>query len=259
MSRNKINKQINNNLKNRFIENVIYDKNVVSQFLKLIANILLFILNCLAIFITKTSAFIGWVYTKIWPFLNVSSYDHRFDYLRGVSNYGWYERAILARQKIKDGGVVLDVGSGDGIYSGIFYSVKARKVDAIDIDKEAIKNAKNLYSRKNIKFINIGVQDWLKTKKKYDAIFMFAVIEHFEFEEGLKILKSIKNSLNKNGIFFGSTPMFKNEGAYNFEHKNEFHSKEDLVKFLHRVFSKVSIYVSDWPDGRSDCYFECKK
>lgn len=253
-----MNKKTKQSLKNGFIEKVIYRKNVISIFLKFIANILLFFLNYMAVFVIKISAFFGWIYTKIWPFLSVSSYDHRFDYLRGVENYGWYERAILARQKIKNNNKVLDIGCGDGIYSGIFYSIKARKVDAIDIDGVSIKHAQKYYSKKNVKFINAGVQDWLKTKRKYDAIFMFAVIEHFEPQEGLKILKSIKKSLNKDGVFFGSTPMFKDEGAYNFEHKNEFHSKEALVKFLRKIFPKVDIYISEWQGNRSDCYFECK-
>jgi hypothetical protein len=109
-----------------------------------------------------------------------------------------------------------------------------------------------------VKFMNVGVREWLKSGKKYNTIFMFVVIEHFETEEGLKVLADIQRSLTKDGVFFGSTPLFKNKGASNFEHKNEFHSEEELVKFLRKVFREVDIFVSEWPESRSECYFECK-
>jgi SAM-dependent methyltransferase len=251
-------KIITQTFKDSFIEKFIYRRNIISIILKFVSTVLLFFLNCIVIFLFKISSFVGWFYTKIWPFLNVSSYDHRFDFLRGIENYGWYERGILARNKIEKGDSVLDIGCGDGIYSGIFYSAKAAKVEAIDIDGKAIKHAKKYYSKRNVKYIEVGVVDWLKAKRKYNAIFMFAVIEHFEPQDGLQILKSVKRSLTKDGIFFGSTPLIKNKSAYNFEHKNEFDSAAALVKFLLKVFSKVDIYVSEWPGNRSDCYFECK-
>lgn len=245
--------------KDIFIENVVYKKNVLSAIFKIIANFILFFLNILAGILIKTSELTGWIYTKIWPFLNVSSYDHRFDYLRGIQNYGWYERAVIAMQKIKAGGTVLDAGCGDGIYSGMFYSTRAKMVDAIDIDKAAIEHARKYYSRKNVNFKSSSIQNWLKKEKKYDVIFMFAVIEHFEPAEGLKILREINKSLIKDGVFFGSTPLFSDVGAHNFEHHNEFNSEAKLAEFLKKVFRKVSSYTSDWPDGRHECYFECKK
>lgn len=216
-------------------------------------------LNISAKFLIKWARYIGNQYTSIWTNLHTSSFDHRFDYLRGIDNYYWYERAIFAIQRIKPENIVLDVGCGDGIYSGLFYSKAAKKVDAIDLDDEAVKHAKKHYSRKNVKFQSISIQDWLKKGKKYDTVLMFAVIEHFTPQDGIRTLKGIGKSLTKDGILFGSTPIFSDTGMHNFDHQNEFFSNDKLKSFLETSFKDVTIFISKWPNDRNECYFECRQ
>lgn len=216
-------------------------------------------LNFSANFLINWARYIGNQYTKIWTDLHSSSFDHRFDYLRGIDNYYWYERAILAIQRIKPKGTVLDVGCGDGIYSGLFYSKVAKKVDAIDLDKEVIEHAKAHYPQKNVTYEVSSIQDWFKKEKRYDIVLLFAVIEHFTPEDGVLVLKGIGKSLTKNGVFFGSTPIFSDHGLHNFDHKNEFFSAEKLKKFLELSFEEVTISTSQWLNGRNECYFDCRQ
>ena len=228
------------------------------MFIKKFAEVCYFVLDILTIILIKASEFLSEQYKFIWSYLHRSWFDHRFDYLRGIENYYWYERAILAQQKIKQDGVVLDIGCGDGIYSGLFYSAKAKKVEAIDMDKSAIQHAKKYYSRSNVNFKNIDIHNWLKKGKKYDTVVMFSVIEHLSVEDGTETLKMIGKSLNKNGSLFGSTPLFSDNDEHNFEHQNEFSSELQLRSFLKKTFRKVDLYISIWPYGRKECYFECK-
>jgi len=232
-------------------------KSLIVKSKKVLASLYYFVINIIANFLIRISKFVANQYKTVWPYLNTSWFDHRFDYLRGMENYFWYERVIFANQRIKLNSEVLDIGCGDGVYSGLFYSRKAKNIDAIDIDKNAIKHAKKNYFRKNVNFYNSNIQDWLKHQNKYDIILMFAVIEHFSFKNGILVLKKISSSLKKGGIFFGSTPIFKKKGDHNFEHKNEFASQRELYRFLNKVFSKVDLFISEWPDGRKECYFEC--
>ena len=173
------------------------------------------ILNFLGQIALKFGSIIGNLYTKGWKFLNISWFDHLFDHLRGPSNWHWYERGILGYRIIKPGNFVLDACCGDGIYSGLFYSQWARFVDAIDRDDHALFYARRRYQRDNVQFHKMDIINEDFPKKNYDVIFLFAAIEHFSIESGMKLLQKIANALlmSKNGIFFGSTPSFRNEEA----------------------------------------------
>lgn len=217
-----------------------------------------YILGKLADILFFMSKNIGDLYTILFGFLGTSWYDHKYDYLRGVRNYHWLERVFFALPKISEGDMILDIGCGDGIYSGEFYSEKAKRVLAIDINQSAITNAKKYYGKKNVKFLKKNVITWNLPIKTYNVVIMFAVIEHFTQQDGLKVLGKIRRSLKKDGVFFGSTPIFKTLDIANWEHKNEFTSEAQLVSFLKKIFNKVLITRSVWTEERSECYFECR-
>lgn len=197
-------------------------------------------------------------YVILFKDWGVSWFDHRFDYLRGVSNYHWMERAFYALDKIQKGDEVLDIGCGDGSFDGIFFADKAKRVMAIDRDQIAILHARKYYKRDNVDYYRFDITKKKLPKDKFNVILMFAVIEHFSKLEGLNVLRNIKFSMKKDGVFFGSTPIFKILGKSNWEHENEFTSKKQLKIFLSEVFSKVKIRERGWAEGRRECYFECK-
>lgn len=204
---------------------------------------------------------VGKVYTLLFSVLGTSWYDHRFDYLRGIENYHWLERPFNTLNRMNEKDVLLDIGCGDGLYDGVFYSKKASKIMAIDKDKEAIKHARKHYSRKNVNFAVEDVFEFKFKENYFDLVTLYAVIEHFSESDGLIILKKIKKSLKKGGVLLGSTPIFpKNKKSLsNWEHENEFTSVKELNKFLSRVFKKIVLKKSIWGKKRTDYYFECYK
>jgi 2-polyprenyl-3-methyl-5-hydroxy-6-metoxy-1,4-benzoquinol methylase len=217
-----------------------------------------FILDILADILIFFSKLLGNLYTILFGFLGLSWYDHRYDQLRGIRNYYWLERAFFALPKISEGDSVLDIGCGDGIYSGVFYSQKAKEVLGVDKSQSAIEQAKKYYSINNVKFLKKDILTWNVPEGAFNVVTMFAVIEHFSVKEGLEVLRKIKRSLKKEGIFFGSTPIFSKLGIANWEHQNEFTSREHLQSFLKKVFKDVKISGSLWTDNRTECYFECR-
>ncbi|MBI5151389.1 MAG: class I SAM-dependent methyltransferase [Candidatus Pacebacteria bacterium] len=203
--------------------------------------------------------FVGYVYTQGWSFFHVSWYDHRFDFLRGPSNWYWTERGVLGNYHIPFDGEVLDLCCGDGTFSGLFYSTRAKHVDALDIDPEAIQTAKSVYAKPNVSY---QVQDVLRgsyPKKFYDTILLFVAIEHFSVEHGRDLLKKIGAHLqNDQSTFIGSTVLFEKRGGHNFEHDNEFLSEKQVKDFLTPYFKEVRLWISSWPKGRQECYFVCR-
>jgi len=200
----------------------------------------------------------GKLYTKLWQYADLASYEHRFDHLRGVDNFYWVERGIKGLRYLPEKAKVLDLGCGDGIYSGIFYSTRAKHIDAIDYDHKIISLAKKYYKKPNINFICSNILTDVFPDTNYNVAFLFAVIEHFSVKEGQALLKKISLSLATGGCLLGSTPLFSEIGGHNIEHQNEFSSEEGLRIFLFPFFESIEIWVSPWP-GRRECYFLCQK
>ncbi|MCJ7805531.1 class I SAM-dependent methyltransferase [Patescibacteria group bacterium] len=234
-------------LKNRFLSKIVYR----------FGKFQFFLLSRSADLLIRFSRLIGRFYTSIWSLQGISWFDHRFDYLRGIDNIFWLERAFFVNRVIKKNSSVLDIGCGDGIFSGLFYSAVAKEVLAIDLDSRAISHAKRYYNRSNVTFINRNILKWEPKDKKFDLILLFAVIEHFSKRDGLLLLEKIRKMMKPDGLLMGSTPVFSDKGYHNMEHKNEFSSVKDLNKFLGIKFKRVKTYTSNWP-GRLECYFECR-
>jgi len=217
------------------------------------------VLSKVADLLITANKFVADRYVGIWYYLGYSWFDHRFDYLRGMDNIYWLERAFFAMKIIKSQHKVLDVGSGDGSLSGLFYSVRAKSVDAFDLDPAAIAHSQKHFSRSNVRFFQSDASHVSKMQQKYDVILAFAVIEHFSPSSGRAFLKDVGKMLKGQGIFMGSTPIFKEQGGHNPEHANEFTNKLSLKKFLSAHFHQVNLHFSQWPGDRLECYFECSR
>jgi 2-polyprenyl-3-methyl-5-hydroxy-6-metoxy-1,4-benzoquinol methylase len=109
------------------------------------------------------------------------------------------KRSHLLARYLRDGMAVLDVGAGmkgmkaeiDGL--GIKATYKS-----MDIDRS---NAHDYYDVADI-------------HEKFDAIIMFEVIEHVDLQEGLDLLKQLRETLNDHGIIICSTPNIFNPARY---------------------------------------------
>jgi len=201
---------------------------------------------------------VGRAYTIAWPKLGIYYFEHKYDFLIGPAWNSWAERGAFGMRVIPEKGKVLDICCGDGFFDNFYYSNRASTVDAFDRDSSAIQAA--LKSKPpNISFF---VQDALAfqvSANTYDAIFLFAAIEHFTPEDGHKLLDSIRSWLKPGGTFLGSTPIFENLGGHNDEHQNEFLNEESLRIFIAPHFPNLTFYLSKWPNGRQECYFQATK
>jgi len=218
---------------------------------------------CLSI-ILKIAKFIAFIYARFWGMFGIPWFDHRFDWLRGPEYWVWNERGIYGSRVIRPGDKVLDVCCGDGIYSGLYYSIFAGLVHGIDRNELAIAAANKRYSKENVKFFKKDILKEDFPMENYDVIFMFAALEHFSVDEGSHILRRIAKALSKssNGEFLGSTPIFEEATGHGHpEHDNEFTSMEQLKSFLSPHFAEIDFWSSKWgaQADRKDTYFLCKK
>jgi ubiquinone/menaquinone biosynthesis C-methylase UbiE len=97
------------------------------------------------------------------------------------------------------GEACLDIACGDGELSNNFLSNNYSKVDAVDISRELIKNAKSK-KNKNCSFNIDDIDNFIRKKvnegKKYDSVYLLAILEHIQWPS---IFISEVNKLVKKG------------------------------------------------------------
>ena len=72
-----------------------------------------------------------------------------------------------------------------------------------------------------------------ETDETYDAVIMTDVIEHFDKDEGVRILKAAHALLNKNGVLYVSTPsIWSEQGAVHGNELERHRSKWSIGDFL---------------------------
>ena len=104
------------------------------------------------------------------------------------------------KYNIKD---VCEIGCGTGSLS-IEMAKLGLKVDASDLDKNAIKLARKFNSHNNVSYTSRNVLA-LKSKKKYGMVVSIEVIEHIE--EDRKALLKISSVLKDGGILLVTAPI----------------------------------------------------
>ena len=95
---------------------------------------------------------------------------------------------------------ILEIGCGTGS-SSITLAEQGAKVVGIDIHKESLEIAKyrsEVYNL-DIEFIESSSVDIDKLDKNFDAIILYATLEHLTFEERLITLKNCKKILDDQG------------------------------------------------------------
>lgn len=134
--------------------------------------------------------------------------------------------------------MVLDAGCGSGAGS-LLLSERAKKLIAVDSDKEAIAHAKKNYIRKNLDFKLANILD-LEEDTHFDVIVSLQVIEHMKNTDAY--LLKLRRLLNPDGILILSTPnrltQSYNENPYHFRE----YSVSEFKKLLGKYFHKVKLY-----------------
>jgi len=98
---------------------------------------------------------------------------------------------------------ICEIGCGVGINS-INLAKNGFKIDAFDLDKEAIDLAKKYNKHKNINYRSKEILK-LKSNKKYDMVLAIEVLEHIR--EDTKALSKISSILNKKGTLLLTVPI----------------------------------------------------
>jgi ubiquinone/menaquinone biosynthesis C-methylase UbiE len=130
--------------------------------------------------------------------------------------------------------VVLDIASGEG-YGSYILSKNASKVIGVDIDKEAVIEARKKYLNDNLNF-TVGSADNIPLdSNSIDVVVSFETIEHHDKHD--EMLIEIKRVLKPDGILIMSSPDKKNYSDIpNF--KNKFHVKELYFEEFEEIVKK---------------------
>lgn len=192
-----------------------------------------------------------------WAVDNPEYFDHNID----MYSF-WYktresfpvERGVFSSFAMTANSQVLDLCCGDGFNSYHFYSLRAMHVIAIDFDREAIRWAQRNYGAPNLIF-RLGDIRTDIPGGPFDNIVWDAAVEHFTETEITSIMSRIKEVLTPTGTLSGYTIIEpQNGGKHLHQHEYEFHSKEDLVRFLVPHFKKVHVFETNFP-SRTNLYF----
>jgi 2-polyprenyl-3-methyl-5-hydroxy-6-metoxy-1,4-benzoquinol methylase len=109
------------------------------------------------------------------------------------------KRSHLLARYMRDGMTVLDVGAGmKGMKAEIERLGIKATYKSMDIDRS---NEHDYYDVADI-------------HEKFDAVIMFEVIEHLDLQDGLNLLKQLRETLNDKGIIICSTPNIFNPARY---------------------------------------------
>jgi SAM-dependent methyltransferase len=180
-------------------------------------------------------------------------FDHYLDihYLWGKTRTPLScERGILGLLAIKEGAKVLELCCGDGFNTFHFYSIRAGKILAMDLDRHAIASARRNFAADNIEFVAGDIRRDMP-KERFDNIVWDASLEYFTADEIPMLMSSVKERLRPGGILSGQVIIQDVQAE---EHSYIFRSPEDLVRFFQPHFENIRL-IETWYPSRHNVYF----
>jgi len=152
------------------------------------------------------------------------------------------------------GSTVLDMGCGAGFGSDLLARSGADFVVAIDVSKQAIREAHSRYKQGNLQFIVMDASKLAFRERAVNTAVCFEVIEHVE--RPTVLLQEVKQALKPRGIFIMSTPNgLVYDKCYRYEgSRNPYHGHELAPTELQEILKKSFEYVALW--GQRDSYLE---
>ena len=159
------------------------------------------------------------------------------------SHYKRYEFAYLVS---KNGDVIGDMACGSG-YGSMILSQKAKEVNGFDIDNTTIEEIKSRYSKQeNVSFKRENILD-IDIENKYDKIFSFETIEHFEPNEIKKILNIFHKALKPGGYLIFSTPYNQEDSSASRKWHKTFHITENtIIEMVEGLFTIDKFYYQNY-------------
>src|SRR5258708_16903004 len=142
----------------------------------------------------------------------------------------------MARDGIVDGDGVHDIGFGDGFFTRRFYSDRAARIDAIDIEESAVSHAERYHAHPKINYVKSDAVAEPFPSDEYDAVIWNGAIGHFSESDTATMLRKIRESLKPSGVFVGSESL----GTEGHDH-HQFFADEPAVQ---RLFKPYFRYVA---------------
>ena len=134
--------------------------------------------------------------------------------------------------RMKEGGTILDYGSGSGRDSAYFIN-KGFSVDSLDCSAEMKAQAERLFGIK----VKLSSFLSLEEKEKYDGIWAQASILHLEEHDLRVALTLIERALKRDGVFYSSFRKGEEDGYEN----GRWYTNMTERRFL--SFLTASLYV----------------
>lgn len=104
---------------------------------------------------------------------------------------------ILDCGNVRENASVLDVACGTGILVPYYLQRNVKKVTAVDISSEMIKEARKKFANSNVEFINADVEE-TTFGEKYDCCIVYNAFPHFP--EPVRLIKFLADCLTEDGI-----------------------------------------------------------
>jgi cyclopropane fatty-acyl-phospholipid synthase-like methyltransferase len=161
---------------------------------------------------------------------------------------------------IQEGDRLLDIGCGDGFFTKRFFSTKCSQIDAIDVDKDAIRVAIKHNTAQNIQYYRMDAAHYSFPGGSYDVIVWDGAIGHFSQEDSRRMLEKICKVLTPDGVFVGSESLGREEGGY--DHL-QFFSLDNLYMLFKPYFQFIQMRTVNYKIGwggnliRREAYWRC--
>jgi SAM-dependent methyltransferase len=180
---------------------------------------------------------------------------HFFDFRSGVFAFGFgdappsshmLDRAAMARDTIADGDCVLDIGCGDGFFTRRFYSDRAGRIDAIDVEPSAIAHAERYHPHPKISYARCDAVAGRFPATEYDAVIWNGAIGHFSEADTATVLQKIRDCLRPSGVFVGSESL----GLEGHDHHQFFNDEQAVQRLFRPYFRYVATRTVNYTIGQ---------
>jgi SAM-dependent methyltransferase len=167
-------------------------------------------------------------------------------------------RGVFSSEVIQEGDRLLEIGCGDGFFTTRFFASRCSRIDAIDIEPDAIRMATKVNGSPNVRFF---LQDAVRQPfpgSNYDVVVWDGALGHFRADETRELLGKVYGALGQGGVFVGSESL-GHEGE---DHLQFFESTEDLAALFkqywkHVQLRSVSYHIGQGGFLRTEAYWRC--
>ncbi|HNW96911.1 MAG TPA: class I SAM-dependent methyltransferase [Bacteroidales bacterium] len=152
--------------------------------------------------------------------------------------------------------IVFDASCGRG-YGSYILSQKAKKVIGLDINKNYLNDAKNMFPSEKICFLNYNELK-KNTINKADKIVCIETYEHIPKKEIQKFILNLISHLKDNGDMLITIPLGNNKPS----EYNDFHLNEPSIDVLFKQFSpyfnsiffEIDNFINSFGKNEKLCY-----